>query len=105
LPGIKSCHRYSRDSETGDDSYDDDTAGGGISAELAGKYARGWMVGAGNWWHSGSLPGTRTVMARTAAGLCWAALTNTRTQPSDEIDKALDLTMWDAARSVPAWRA
>jgi hypothetical protein len=44
-------------------------------------------------------------MVRTATGLCWAALTNTRTQPSDEIDKLLDLTMWDAARSVPAWRA
>jgi hypothetical protein len=42
---------YSRDAETGDDSDDDDT-GGGISAELTGKYARGWMVrenGAGKW--------------------------------------------------------
>jgi CubicO group peptidase (beta-lactamase class C family) len=71
------------------------------------KYARGWMVrgnGAGNWWHNGSLPGSTTIMVRTATGLCWAALTNTRTQPSDEIDKALDGMMWDVAHSVPAWR-
>jgi hypothetical protein len=72
------------------------------------KYARGWMVrgnGAGNWWHNGSLPGSTTIMVRTATGLCWAALTNTRTQPSDEIDKALDAMMWDVARRVPAWSA
>jgi hypothetical protein len=84
------------------------TPAAGYPQNSAGKYARGWMVrenGAGNWWHSGSLPGTTTVVVRTATGLCWAALTNTRTQPSDEIDKALDATMWDAARTVPAWRA
>jgi hypothetical protein len=72
------------------------------------KYARGWMVrnnGAGNWWHSGSLPGTTTIMVRTATGLCWAALTNTRTEPSDEIDSALDKMMWDMAQSVPEWGA
>ena len=73
-----------------------------------GKYARGWMVrdnGAGNWWHSGSLPGSTTVMVRTASGMCWAALTNTRTQPSDEIDAALDQMVWDMVRQVPAWNA
>jgi len=72
------------------------------------KYARGWMVrdnGAGNWWHSGSLPGTTTVMVRTATGLCWAALANTRTQPSDEIDASLDKLIWSMAQSVPEWGA
>jgi CubicO group peptidase (beta-lactamase class C family) len=72
------------------------------------KYARGWMVsddGAGSWWHNGSLPGTTTIMMRTATGLCWAALTNTRTQPSDEIDSALNKMMCDMARSVPEWGA
>ena len=71
-------------------------------------YARGWMVrnnGKGNWWHSGSLPGSTTIMVRTATGLCWAALTNTRTQPSGEIDAALDQMMWNMARSVPEWGA
>lgn len=73
-----------------------------------GKYARGWMVrndGAGNWWHSGSLPGSTTIMVRTSTGMCWAALTNTRTQPSDEIDAALDQMVWDMVRQVPAWNA
>jgi CubicO group peptidase (beta-lactamase class C family) len=73
-----------------------------------GKYARGWMVrnnGAGNWWHNGSLPGSTTIMVRTSSGMCWAALTNTRTQPSDEIDSALDQMVWDMVRQVPAWNA
>ncbi len=71
-------------------------------------YARGWMVrnnGMGNWWHSGSLPGSTTIMVRTATGLCWAALTNTRTEPSDEINTALDQMVWNMARTVPAWGA
>ena len=74
----------------------------------AAKYARGWMVsnnGRGNWWHNGSLPGSTTIMVRTATGLCWAALANTRTEPHDQIDNALDGTMWAMVRSVPAWGA
>jgi CubicO group peptidase (beta-lactamase class C family) len=72
------------------------------------RYARGWMVrgnGAGSWWHNGSLPGSTTIMVRTATGMCWAALTNTRTQPSNEIDTALDQMMWNMVRTVPAWGA
>ena len=72
------------------------------------RYARGWMVsdnGAGNWWHNGSLPGSTTIMVRTSTGMCWAALTNTRTQPSNEIDTAIDQMMWDMVRTVPAWGA
>jgi CubicO group peptidase (beta-lactamase class C family) len=78
------------------------------SQSSPGKYARGWMVrdnGAGNWWHSGSLPGSTTMMVRTATGLCWAALTNTRTEPSDEIGADLDNMLWDMVRQVPAWGA
>jgi CubicO group peptidase (beta-lactamase class C family) len=78
------------------------------SQSSPGKYARGWMVrdnGAGNWWHSGSLPGSTTIMVRTATGLCWAALTNTRTEPSDEIGADLDNLVWDMVRQVPAWGA
>jgi CubicO group peptidase (beta-lactamase class C family) len=70
------------------------------------RYARGWMVrnnGAGNWWHSGSLPGSTTLMVRTATGMCWAALTNTRTEPSNQIDTALDQMMWNIVRTVPSW--
>ena len=72
------------------------------------RYARGWNVrdnGLGNWWHNGSLPGTSTIMVRTASGLSWAALTNTRSQSSDEINSALDQMMWSMPRAVPAWEA
>jgi CubicO group peptidase (beta-lactamase class C family) len=67
------------------------------------NYAKGWAVNAlGNWWHSGSLPGTISIMAKTSSGLCWAALTNTRTAG---MDLALDKMMWDMADAVPQWRA
>jgi len=74
----------------------------------AARYARGWMVreeGKGNWWHNGSLPGTTTIMVRTAGGLSWAALTNTRRKPMNEIGGALDALVWNMARQVPAWNA
>jgi CubicO group peptidase (beta-lactamase class C family) len=69
----------------------------------AAKYARGWMVGSGNLWHNGSFPGSTTLMVRTASGMCWAALANTRTEPHDEIDSALDAMMWNIVHSVPQW--
>jgi hypothetical protein len=53
-------------------------------------YAKGWSVNAANnWWHSGSLPGTATIIVRTASGFCWAALTNTR-RPASDMDLGLD---------------
>jgi len=75
------------------------------SAEV--KYARGWLVrndGRGNWWHNGSLPGSTTIMVRTATGFSWAALCSTRRQPADEINLALDNLVWEMARQVRAWR-
>ena len=71
------------------------------------KYARGWNVrneGRGNWWHNGSLPGTTAILVRTATGFCWAALANTRRQPADDINRALDQMMWDMLRQVRAWK-
>ncbi|MBI3879189.1 MAG: beta-lactamase family protein [Verrucomicrobia bacterium] len=65
-------------------------------------YACGWSVNkAPNWWHGGSLPGTSTIMVRTASGLCWSALTNTRTEG---LSPALDQLMWKMVRAVPAWK-
>ncbi|WP_201098022.1 serine hydrolase domain-containing protein [Thiocystis minor] len=64
-------------------------------------YACGWCVNkVPNWWHRGSLPGSLTIMARTASGLCWAAFTNTR---RDGLN--LDAMMWKVVKAVPAWRA
>jgi CubicO group peptidase (beta-lactamase class C family) len=69
------------------------------------RYARGWMVssnGAGSWWHSGSLPGSTSLMVRNPDGSCSAALCNTRTQPHQEMDTALYDMMYDLAQNVPA---
>lgn len=64
-------------------------------------YACGWCVNdIPNWWHSGSLPGTLTIMVRTRSGLCWAAFTNTRVEGLN-----LDEMMWRVVRCVPAWHA
>jgi CubicO group peptidase (beta-lactamase class C family) len=66
-------------------------------------YACGWCVNrVPNYWHNGSLPGTSTIMVRTASGLCWAAFANARTQG---INQALDQMMWAVVKAVPAWHA
>ena len=69
------------------------------------RCARGWMVssnGAGSWWHSGSLPGSTSLMVRNLDGICLAALCNTRTEPHHEMDTALYEMMYDLAQNVPA---
>lgn len=72
------------------------------SAANAG-YACGWSVNrVPNYWHSGNLPGTTTIMVRTASGLCWAGFANAR---ADGSELALDRMMWQMAGAVPAWRA
>jgi len=64
-------------------------------------YACGWNVNSvPNWWHGGSLPGTQSIMVRTASGLCWAAFTNTHAEGLN-----LDGMMWEMAKAVPAWKA
>jgi hypothetical protein len=69
------------------------------------NYARGWQVNSlGNWWHNGSFPGTTTILFRTSKGFCWAAMTNTRTQPERVINRALDDMVWDMGRKVSAWK-
>ncbi|MCF7785868.1 MAG: beta-lactamase family protein [Prosthecobacter sp.] len=56
------------------------------------SYARGWNVNkVPNWWHSGSLPGTTTIMVHTTKGFCWAGLLNGR---SEKLGLALDKLMW-----------
>lgn len=68
-------------------------------------YAKGWAVNrVPNWWHAGSLPGTTTLMVRTASGLCWAALANTR-EAAGDAGGAMDTMMWNLVRQVKSWRA
>jgi CubicO group peptidase (beta-lactamase class C family) len=67
------------------------------------RYARGWMVsgnGAGSCWHSGSLPGSTSLMVHNPDGSCFAALCNTRTQPHQEMDAALYDMMLNMIQNV-----
>ncbi len=67
------------------------------------NYARGWSVnGRPNYWHSGSLPGTSSVLVRTHDGFGWAALANSR--PADVAARdMLDRLMWDIKRQISYW--
>jgi CubicO group peptidase (beta-lactamase class C family) len=68
-------------------------------------YAKGWQVNPiNNWWHSGSLPGTISIMVRTHSQFCWAALINTR-RPNSPIGLDLDNLVWKMARKVASWNA
>jgi CubicO group peptidase (beta-lactamase class C family) len=68
-------------------------------------YAKGWAVNrVPNWWHTGSLPGTTSIMVRTASGFCWAALGNSR-EANGDTGGAMDRMMWDLVRQVRGWKA
>jgi CubicO group peptidase (beta-lactamase class C family) len=69
------------------------------------QYAKGWAVNSvPNWWHTGSLPGTTSIMVRTASGFCWAALANSR-EAGGDTGGAMDKMMWDMVRQVKSWNA
>jgi CubicO group peptidase (beta-lactamase class C family) len=62
-------------------------------------YAMGWAVNTlGNWWHTGSLPGTSSILVRTSGGFTWAAITNSRDNGVD-----LDTMMWDMVNAATSW--
>ncbi len=69
-------------------------------------YAKGWLVGPvdsdANWWHTGALPGTATIVVRNYNGFSWAAFYNG--QPwSDQFFYEFDAGMWDAYWQVTSW--
>jgi N-acyl-D-amino-acid deacylase len=70
-------------------------------------YAFGWQVrpvnAEANWWHTGSLPGTSTLLVRANNGLAWAALFNSRPEDSDGFMLELDRAMWQAVNRVNEW--
>lgn len=69
------------------------------------NYACGLAVNReGNAWHSGSLPGTTSLMVHTHSGMAWAAVLNTRSE-KPEMASRLDRMLWEIARSVPQWNA
>lgn len=70
-------------------------------------YGLGWAVrhvdGGTNWFHAGSLPGTRSLLVRTHHGLTWAAVVNRRPRNQNDFGQELDRTLWKAAAQVTAW--
>ncbi len=79
-------------------------------AEYAGAdayYALGWQVRPtgtdANWWHTGSLPGTSTIMVRTANNMCWVALFNSRPADADAFFNELDSALWRAVNGITDW--
>jgi len=75
-------------------------------------YGCGWMIRpieratrfAGfNAWHSGSLPGTATLLVRLWNGLSWAVLFNQRSADAELPDGAIDPALHRAAAAVPSW--
>jgi len=75
-------------------------------------YGLGWQVrpvtagGTGrNTWHTGSLPGTYSLVVRTYDGMSWAVLFNQRDDASGLSYSDIDPLLWTAARKVTAWPA
>jgi CubicO group peptidase (beta-lactamase class C family) len=70
-------------------------------------YALGWQVrpqgASANWWHTGSLPGTVTILVRAYNGLAWAALFNMRPAAADAFTSELDSALWTAVGGVTDW--
>jgi CubicO group peptidase (beta-lactamase class C family) len=70
-------------------------------------YALGWQVRkvakGTNWWHTGALPGTTSLMVRTAEGMCWAVLFNGSPRALDRMLADVDAGLWKAARAVKLW--
>ena len=60
-------------------------------------YGMGWELNsAGNWWHTGSLPGTATEQVHASNGFGWAAFFNSRPSNSDGFSSDLDNGLWTA---------
>lgn len=70
-------------------------------------YGMGWSVrtaqGGTNWWHTGALDGTTTLMVRAGIGVTWVVLLNSRPKDGGGLDSELDSGMWQAEQAVQRW--
>lgn len=65
----------------------------------SGGYACGFMVSStGNWFHGGTLTGTRAWMVKTTTGFSWAILINT--SASGDLNSDLDKLIWPAVNNA-----
>jgi CubicO group peptidase (beta-lactamase class C family) len=65
-------------------------------------YACGWGVNGGNYFHTGSLPGSSTEQACTSQGYNFVILTNTRSW-DDKFATDFDQLFWRALAKNPTW--
>jgi CubicO group peptidase (beta-lactamase class C family) len=80
------------------------TSGGVTPASASAWYGYGWMVNsAGNWWHTGSLPGAATEQVHAANGFGWSAFFNTRPSNADGFATDLDNDLWTAFDGTGDW--
>lgn len=70
-------------------------------------YGMGWLVRPvaddANWWHTGSLPGTSSIIVRAYNGMLWVALFNSRPRDQDLFFKELDESLWKAVNGITEW--
>ncbi len=70
-------------------------------------YAFGWQIRQvgkdANWWHTGSLDGTSTLMVRTSQGMDWALLLNASPKQQSALFDEMDDGLWKAAGAVQQW--
>jgi N-acyl-D-amino-acid deacylase len=72
-------------------------------------YCCGWLVRriregrATNYWHTGSLPGSSTLLVRRWDGLSWVVLFNRRSDDKNLPDSAIDPALHRAADAVKEW--
>ena len=67
------------------------------------NYAKGWEVNSfNNWWHTGGLWGTTSIMVRTNTQFTWAIILNGRSFDSD-FAGAMDQLGWNCVNSTAAF--
>ncbi|WP_051359782.1 serine hydrolase domain-containing protein [Adhaeribacter aquaticus] len=75
----------------------------GLPSKANKSYANGWMVnGSGAMWHTGSLPGTSSLVAKLPNGLAWVVLVNGKPNPRQYFND-LDKVMWRATAKIYDW--
>lgn len=70
------------------------------------NYAKGWSVNsANNWWHTGGLPGTASILVRANSGYNFTIFVNTRIDGnrSGQFYNDLDAIGWNCINSVTSW--
>lgn len=70
------------------------------------NYALGWQVNsANNWWHTGALDGTATMLVRSWNGYNWALLLNKRLSnaQANAFWNAVDALGWNCISATSTW--